>query len=132
RYRDLGFDQHMTATQLQAAGAMPNVGVLEGLSVGTRNQLATLVRLTIASQLKSAIILDDHLVHTDPSRLGWFRDLLRKTALDTQVLVLTCRPEDYLEHTELPTAEPVLDLAGGSVRAIDLSRVLKRWAAQPG
>jgi len=25
------------------------------------------VRLTIASQLKSAIVLDDHLVHTDPT-----------------------------------------------------------------
>jgi hypothetical protein len=129
RYRDLGFDQHMTAQQLQAEGAMPSAGVLEGLSVGTRNQLATLVRLTIASQLKSAIILDDHLVHTDPQRLAWFRDLLRRTALDTQVLILTCRPEDYLDRNELPSAEPVLDLAGGSVRAIDLSRVLRRWGA---
>jgi len=41
-------------------------------------QLATLIRLTVAEQLKSAIILDDHLVHTDPKRLAWFRDVLTR------------------------------------------------------
>ena len=131
RYGDISFDQHMTAVRVNAQGATAEAAVLDALSVGTRNQLATLVRLTIASQLKSAIILDDHLVHTDPARLGWFRDVLRRTALDTQVLVLTCRPEDYLDREELPTREPIVDLAGGSVRALDLSRLLQRWAARP-
>ena len=131
RYRDISFDQHMTAARLKAEGATPEAAVLDALSVGTRNQLATLIRLTIASQLKSAIILDDHLVHTDPARLRWFRDVLRRTALDTQVVVLTCRPEDYLDQKDLPTSEPVQDLAGGSVRAVDLSRLLQRWAARP-
>jgi uncharacterized protein YhaN len=131
RYREVSFDQHMTATRVKAEGATPDAEVLEALSVGTRHQLATLVRLTIASQLKSAIVLDDHLVHTDPARLGWFRDVLRKTALDTQVLVFTCRPEDYLVQGELPTKEPMQDIAGGNVRAIDLARVLQRWAARP-
>ena len=132
RYRELSFDQHLTATRLKAAGATPDANVLEALSVGTRNQLATLLRITIACQLKSAIILDDHLVHADPARLGWFRDLLRKSALETQVLVFTCRPEDYLDRSELPTSEPQQDLAGGSVRAIDLARVLQRWAKADG
>lgn len=131
RYQEIGFDQHMTAGRLKVDGAATDGDVLEALSVGTRNQLATLVRLTIASQLKSAIVLDDHLVHTDPARLGWFRQVLRKTALDTQVLIFTCRPEDYLAHDELPTKEAMQDLAGGAVRAIDLSRVLQRWSARP-
>jgi hypothetical protein len=130
RYREISFNQHMTAAQLKADGATPDAKVLDGLSVGTRNQLATLVRLTIASQLKSAIILDDHLVHTDPARLGWFREVLRKTALDTQVLILTCRPQDYLERDEFPTQQPIQDIAGGTVRAIDLTGVLQRWTAR--
>jgi uncharacterized protein YhaN len=130
RYEEIGFDQHMTAGRLKVDGATPDSDVLEALSVGTRNQLATLVRLTIAGQLKSAIVLDDHLVHTDPARLGWFRDVLRKTALETQVLIFTCRPEDYLAHDELPTKEATQDLAGGAVRAIDLTRTLQRWSAR--
>jgi hypothetical protein len=131
RYREVSFDQHMKAGNVRAQGATPDAEVLEALSVGTRNQLATLVRLTIASQLKSAIVLDDHLVHTDPTRLGWFRDLLRKTALDSQVLIFTCRPEDYLQHSELPSSEASRDLAGGAVRAVDLSRALQRWSNRP-
>ena len=130
RYEEIVFDQHMTAARLKVDGAATDGDVLGALSVGTRNQLATLVRLTIAGQLRSAIVLDDHLVHTDPSRLGWFRDVLRKTALDTQVLIFTCRPEDYLSPGELPSAAPMQDLAGGAVRAIDLARVLQRWAAR--
>ena len=130
RYEEIGFDQHMTAGRLKLDGATPDADVVEALSVGTRNQLATLVRLTIAGQLKSAIVLDDHLVHTDPARLGWFRDVLRKTALETQVLIFTCRPEDYLAREELPTKEAMQDLAGGAVRAIDLTRTLQRWAAR--
>jgi uncharacterized protein YhaN len=130
RYEEIGFDQHMTAGRVKVDGATPDSDVLEALSVGTRNQLATLVRLTIAGQLKSAIVLDDHLVHTDPTRLGWFRDVLRKTALETQVLIFTCRPEDYLTHDELPTKEVMQDLAGGAVRAIDLTRALQRWSAR--
>jgi len=131
RYEGIGFDQHMTATRLKVDGAAPDGDVLEALSVGTRNQLATLVRLTIAGQLKSAIVLDDHLVHTDPTRLGWFSDVLRKTALETQVLIFTCRPEDYLAPDELPSKQATQDLAGGAVRAIDLARVLQRWSARP-
>lgn len=131
RYEEIGFDQHMTAGRLKVEGATPEADVVEALSVGTRNQLATLVRLTIAGQLKSAIVLDDHLVHTDPARLEWFRDVLRKTALETQVLIFTCRPEDYLAHDELPAKEAMQDLAGGAVRAIDLTRALQRWAARP-
>ncbi len=129
RYKDLKFDATLKAEAV-GLGASRATGsdVLSALSVGTRNQLATLIRLTIAAQLKSAIVLDDHLVHTDPVRLAWFREVLMKTALNTQVVVLTCRPEDYLTTEELPAERAERDLAGGTMRAIDVARLVKRWA----
>lgn len=130
RYANLRFDQRLRAESLQAAGAVERGDVLDALSVGTRDQLATLVRLTIASQLKSALILDDHLVHTDPARLAWFRQALMKTAVDTQVLVFTCRAEDYLARDELPVGGAVRDVAGGTMRAVDLAQVVQRWEAR--
>src|SRR5262249_26158265 len=49
---------------------------LERLSVGTREQLATLIRLAIAGYLHTAVVLDDQLVHSDSERLEWFRKRL--------------------------------------------------------
>ncbi|MET0410874.1 MAG: hypothetical protein ABW217_06240, partial [Polyangiaceae bacterium] len=68
---------------------------------------------------------------TDPRRLAWFRDVLLKTALNAQVVVLTCRPEDYLSPDELPSGVAMRDLAGGSIRSIDASRAVKRWSLIP-
>jgi hypothetical protein len=128
RYTGLEFDPLLSAAGLQPAGAAVASDVLAALSVGTRDQLATLVRLTIANQLKSAIILDDHLVQTDPARLAWFRDILLKTALETQVVVFTCRPSDYLAAEDLPReAALTCDLAGGTIRAVNLNGIIKRW-----
>jgi hypothetical protein len=128
RYTSLEFAPLLSAAGLQPAGVAVESDVLAALSVGTRDQLATLVRLTIANQLKSSIILDDHLVQTDPARLAWFRDILLKTALETQVVVLTCRPSDYLAPEELPlTAALSRDLAGGTIRAVNLNGIIKRW-----
>jgi hypothetical protein len=132
RYADLRFDAMLKA---EAVGLRDSPSaaseVLSALSVGTRNQLATLIRLTIAAQLKSAIVLDDHLVHTDPVRLAWFQEVLMKTAVNTQVVVLTCRPEDYLTRNHLAVESPERDVAGGTVRAIDVARAVKRWAVIP-
>jgi hypothetical protein len=101
--------------------------VLAALSVGTRDQLATLIRPAIAEELGSAIVLDDHLVHSDPKRLEWFRQALVKAAVRTQVIILTCRPRDYLSDAEMPEATPFIDLAGGAIRAVDLARVMTRY-----
>jgi hypothetical protein len=96
--------------------------------VGTLEQLATLVRIAVAEHLRSAIVLDDHLVQSDRNRLEWFRRLLRRTAMHTQLLVLTCRPEDYLEASEIPgEGEATREVAGGAVRAINLAKVIRRW-----
>ena len=90
---------------------------LEHLSVGTREQLATLLRLAIAGYLQTAVVLDDQLVHSDSERLEWFRKSLRASAgeHDHQVIVFTCRPGDYLTGA-----------ADDTVTAVDLSTVVSR------
>ncbi len=79
------------------------------------------------SRSGSAIVLDDHLVHSDPKRLEWFRQALVKAAVRTRVIILTCRPQDYLSDAEMPEATPFIDLAGGAIRAVDLARVMTRY-----
>jgi uncharacterized protein YhaN len=55
-------------------------------------------------------LLDDQLVQSDPDRLRWFRHALRQTAsVGVQIIVLTCRPDDYLEPAESPPPN-VVDL----------------------
>ena len=71
--------------------------------------------------------LRSNLVHSDPRRLSWFRQALVKAAVKTQVIVLTCRPQDYLSDAEVPQASASLDLAGGAIRAVDLARVMMRY-----
>lgn len=128
RYGALELGPDLKASSLTAEGALiDGESVLRALSVGTRDQLASLLRVAIARQLKSALVLDDHLVHTDADRMSWFVDALRKTALDAQVIVVTCRPLDYVPADALK-GEVVRDLGGGSLRLIDLSRTIEGWA----
>lgn len=127
RYGAVELGPGLTTASITARGASTDGSdVLKALSVGTRDQLASLVRVAIARQLKSALVLDDHLVHTDADRMGWFVDVLRKTALDAQVLVFTCRPLDYVTSDLLP-GEVTKDLAGGSLRLVDLGRSIDGW-----
>ena len=77
----------------------------------------------IAELLDSALVLDDHLVSTDPDRLAWFNDLLRKVARTTQVIVLTCRPHDYA----CTDASVLRDIAGGRPNFVDAQDVVRRW-----
>lgn len=130
RYSGLRLDQHLRAEAMDVAAAKASDDVLDALSVGTRDQVATLLRLTVAEQLKSAIVLDDHLVHTDPERLEWFRDTLRSVALGTQVIVITCRPHDYLGAFDLSQGA-TRDLAGGMMRVIDATKVIRRFGPAP-
>lgn len=88
---------------------------LDSISVGTREQLATILRLTVAEALDSLIILDDQLVQSDHARLEWFNRALKEAASKIQVIVITCRPEDY----SLVTTERTL---------IDLTQKLDRYA----
>ena len=66
------------------------------MSVGTREQLSTLYRLSLAEYLKTTVVLDDQLVQSDDTRMDWFSSLLVEKARTFQIIVFTCRPSDYL------------------------------------
>ena len=61
----------------------------ERISVGTREQLSTLYRLSLAEYLGSTVVLDDQLVQSDELRMEWFRALLRDKASQFQIVVFT-------------------------------------------
>jgi chromosome segregation ATPase len=130
RYGDLELGAHLEATGVHAAG---DVRPIAALSAGTQDQLATLLRLCIAEQLRSAIVLDDHLTHSDASRIGWFNAVLRAAAPQVQIILITCRPSEVLSPDELPVdGEAVRVAAAGLLRAVDLNRVIRRFASTTG
>jgi hypothetical protein len=98
------------------------------ISVGTREQLSTLYRLSLAEYLGTVIVLDDQLVQSDDNRMDWFRALLTEKAHSFQIVVFTCRPGDYLLASALvPRGSAVhADTDGGFIRAVDLGRALRR------
>ena len=107
RYSGIALSPLLRLEGVDAAGGRRE---LERLSIGTREQLSTLFRLCLAERLRSALLLDDQLVQSDPDRLRWFRSALRQTAsVGLQIIVLTCRPDDYLEPAESPPPH-VVDL----------------------
>ncbi len=133
RFRTLtnGRYDKLTINPQLSTGGISVAGIVRGaadLSVGTREQLATILRLVIAEHLGAPIVLDDHLVQTDRTRLGWFSDVLRTTAIKTQVIIMTCRHDDYLAEADWPSpGQAIVDRVGGALRAIDLEQLVKRW-----
>lgn len=124
RYGELAMGPDLDARGVRAAGDLRELG---DFSEGVQEQLATLLRVTIAEQLGSMLVLDDHLTQTDPARIEWFQRLLRQAATRVQIVVLTCRPADYLRDGERPGPDaPVRDDDAGTLRAIDLGRVIRR------
>jgi len=117
RYGQLGLDSDLKTHDIAAVRAAREVS---DLSVGTREQLATLMRLAIARHLHTALILDDQLVHSDPERLNWFRKQLRASASQHgyQVIVFTCRPADYLSAA--------IEEPDYSVSVVDLGATISR------
>ena len=101
---------------------------VEELSVGTREQLATLIRLAIAAQLKTAVLLDDQLVHSDSRRIEWFRKQVRQSVCEHghQVIVMTCRLSDYAVDDEAlgQQGEPPVDRA--SLTIVNILDVVQR------
>jgi hypothetical protein len=126
-YTSVRLGPSLRAEGVEAAG---DVRGLDLLSVGTRDQLATLIRLAIAEHLRTALLLDDQLTQSDPTRMRWLRDaLLSAAGSGTQILVLTCRPLDYLNPSDLPTPdEPAKNT--GQVTAIDLTRTMTQRAGE--
>jgi uncharacterized protein YhaN len=98
------------------------------LSVGTREQLSTLYRLSLAEYLRTTVVLDDQLVQSDDGRMDWFRVLFNEKAHIFQIIVFTCRPSDYLAAISMVPDGPGThtDTDNGFIRAIDLERALKQ------
>lgn len=110
RYGAISLAPDLRTENVDANGA---ARTLEDISVGTREQLATLLRLAIAGYLQTAIVLDDQLVHSDSGRLAWFKGCLRDSARthNHQVIVFTCRPADYLGTDDADDGVTAVDLA---------------------
>lgn len=74
----------------------------DGLSIGTREQLAVITRLAFADLLHEqgqpvVVIMDDALVYADEARFERMQLILRQAAERYQILILTCRERDYLD-----------------------------------
>ena len=97
RYEGVGIGPQLDATGIRLGGDERDFG---DVSVGTREQIALLLRLSIAEALESFLILDDHLTQSDPERMAWVRALLGEAAKNIQVVVMTCHPDAYITGNE--------------------------------
>jgi hypothetical protein len=124
RYETVQLTAQLGTDGIIVSGA---VRPLDQISVGTREQLSTLYRLSLAEYLRSTIVLDDQLVQSDADRMEWFRALLVEKAPSFQILVFTCRPTDYLGSVVLVHDGNAahVDYDGGLIRCIDLRTVLR-------
>jgi hypothetical protein len=125
RYENIQLTAQLGTEGVVVAGT---VRPTERISVGTREQLSTLYRLSLAEYLCTTVVLDDQLVQSDNTRMDWFRALLAEKAHSFQIVVFTCRPGDYLAASAaMPKGKGVhRDTDGGFVRAVDLGRAVRR------
>jgi AAA domain len=125
RYQTVQLTAQLATEGIMASGALRPA---TQISVGTREQLSTLYRLSLAEYLRTVVVLDDQLVQSDDNRMDWFRALLTEKARSFQILVFTCRPSDYLLASALvpPGSAVHTDTDGGLIRAVDLGRALHR------
>jgi hypothetical protein len=123
RYENVQLTAQLGTEGVVVAGA---VRPTERMSVGTREQLSTLYRLSLAEYLQTVVVLDDQLVQSDETRMDWFRELLKEKSRNFQIVVFTCRPRDYLDKTSMVPKGKALhaDTDEGFTRAIDLGRAL--------
>lgn len=101
-------DESFAIAHLHRAGEPEK---FEALSLGTREQIAVLVRLAFAEYIADhgeppVVILDDALVNADPGRMQRMLLALRKASQKVQIIVLTCNEADYA-----PLGAPVIRLA---------------------
>ena len=125
RYENIQLTAELGTEGVVAAGV---VRPTNRISVGTREQLSTLYRLSLAEYLCTTVVLDDQLVQSDGTRMDWFRSLLAEKAHNFQIVVFTCRPGDYLAANAMVSKGKGAhkDTDGGFVRAVDLGRAVRR------
>ena len=93
----------LTLTESMEVTGLKRNGVEEpfsSLSLGTREQIAVIVRLAFAELLHAqgqpaTVVLDDAIAYADAERLDRMLLVLRRAAKCSQILVLTCRERDY-------------------------------------
>jgi len=90
-------DDELILTGIERGGATE---VFNDLSIGTREQLAVLVRLAYADLVSEAgepvtLILDDALVNSDDERLERMKAILYQAAQCYQIVLLTCHGREY-------------------------------------
>jgi energy-coupling factor transporter ATP-binding protein EcfA2 len=95
---ELTLDEALRPAALGVRGLDAKISPSE-LSYGTRDQLALLVRLALgelaAGDERLPAVLDDPLVHADARRMKRFLSILDDSARRLQLVILTCRPDDY-------------------------------------
>jgi hypothetical protein len=125
RYQSIQLTGQLRTDGVVAAGGVRST---EHISVGTREQLSTLYRLSLAEYLCTTVVLDDQLVQSDDTRMDWFRALLAEKARSFQIVVFTCRQGDYLAVSATMRKGKGVhrDTDGGYVRAVDLGRAVRR------
>jgi uncharacterized protein YhaN len=129
RYGDVELGAKLEAGGIHVAGGLREIAAL---SAGTQDQLATLLRVCIAQELRSAIILDDHLTQSDPARIAWFNTTLREAAESVQIILITCRPQEVLAADELCSpGQARRASADGRVHAVDMAAVIRRFDVRP-
>lgn len=84
----------------QKSGAAHEVGAVEDLSFGSREQLGLISRFAYADLLAKAgrptlLILDDALVHSDEGRLAQMKRVIYDAAQRHQLLLFTCHPNAW-------------------------------------
>ncbi|HXB70920.1 MAG TPA: AAA family ATPase [Candidatus Acidoferrales bacterium] len=122
RYGEIALGPDLETHTISAAG---DGRFVSSLSVGTRDQLSTIFRLSLAEQLRSTVMLDDQLTQSDTKRMDWLRNLIRQLAANIQIVVFTCRPEDYLLPNELKAGKKS-EAGAPFVRSINLAQVIER------
>jgi DNA repair exonuclease SbcCD ATPase subunit len=72
---------------------------LEQVSGGEREQIYLATRLALAELLavneRQLVVLDDVLTFTDAARMARVLDVLEESALQLQIMIITCHPERY-------------------------------------
>ena len=109
-YGEVSIAPTLATQNIEAAGSKRD---LTRLSVGIRDQLATVLRLSIAEKLGSTVVLDDQLVQSDAARMRWLYEFMLQCAREFQILVLTCHRDHYPGD-------------GHAVRSIDLTEHVER------
>lgn len=93
RYREVAMEKSLPRGLVREDGQVLTPDLL---SVGTRDELALAVRLSMAKRfLKTGggfLLLDDPLVDLDPHRQKAAAELLKDFSADTQLLIFTCHP----------------------------------------